>query len=252
METGVEHPGNDIATHITGWSGHDEHGRHGIGFQADLTGFEDREIRNRGDVGIPAEIARFDPQQQVGHGGIAGDNHVADGFRFGSGAVQGFADEVVDGGQGHAAEFFNPVFFCTDDAVDHIVAAIRLAVVAGGGCQHRAIGHIYQVDHDGGRAHVDGQAQGWVPAVAGAHLQNFIGAFSAHHRDGDIPLVPADDPGKLSHDLDAHVEPGHITALPFQSAVEPVQVADRIVKGGGLQGQRDLFQHGVDVGNQPF
>lgn len=51
-------------------------------------------------------------------------------------------------------------------------------------------------DHDGGRPHVDGQAQGLVLTAAGSHLQNLAGTFAADDRYGDVLVIPADGLGQ--------------------------------------------------------
>jgi hypothetical protein len=52
----------------------------------------------------------------MGHGGVAGNHDVLHLFGFGTGTVQGLSDQAVDSGQGHAALFFDLVFFGADNA----------------------------------------------------------------------------------------------------------------------------------------
>ena len=76
-----------------------------------------------------------------------------------TGTLRRLADQVVDGGQGHAAELCDTVFLGANDPVDDVVAASRLAVVARCRRQDGAVGHVDQIDDNRGRAHIDRQPQ---------------------------------------------------------------------------------------------
>ena len=156
-----QHVRGDIATHVAAAARHAGDDRAGVDAQADVSGVEDEWRHRHGHIGLTPDLGRWQAQEQVHHGRVAGHGRGHDLMAVdvvGQGqAAHEHVDLVDDPGAeiGQAAGLAG-----MDDACDHVLAVGHLAVEC---CRHTdglARPEVHQLDHDRGRADVHGQAVG--------------------------------------------------------------------------------------------
>ena len=174
------------------------HNRLWVGDQPQLPGGQTRHVVDDGDVGRQPDGIGRDRQQQMDHGGVAGDRQLEHLFRRSADVpARGFQQPIdrADHQLLHLDQSFVP--FGVDDAGDHILATGDLTIVVRGLRHHLAALQVHQPYGDGGCADVHGRAEVAIGAVAGQDGQQLgwtVGLIPAIQRD-DCRHLPRRRPG---------------------------------------------------------
>ena len=138
------------------------------------------------------------PQQEVQHGRIARRHHAVDVAASDLGALHEVVDQRVDVVEDRPLEGLGAAGLPgIVDAADDVGAVLDLGVVLGGRLAGDAGAEVHQVPDDGGRAHVQRQAEVPLRGVAPLHAEHLVDVAAAAHR-GRHPAVPLPRPRRTA------------------------------------------------------
>ena len=207
-----------------------------VGVEAQLVGDQLGRRGDGRDVRLLAQGARLQPQEQVGHGGVAGDGELVDLALLHAVALLQLLEQVVDRLDGELLQPLEPVLALgVDDAADDVVAAGDLLVVGARGVDDAAGGEIDEVGDHGGGAEVDGDPQARLGEGRRVHAQQARRKVGPVHpvahleRHGDLPVGVAQgraEPLEL-RELGAELVDA---VLLRQGAAQTVEVARLVVQ----------------------
>ena len=124
-----EHAGGDIAADVAADARQDVDTDERVGVEPHLAGHQVGRRQERGHVRVHPQILRVEPEQQVGHRRVAGDDDLVDLGELDAVRRQ-LLEEVVDGLDGESLQSLQALLARrVDDAADHVLAARDLLVV---------------------------------------------------------------------------------------------------------------------------
>jgi len=194
-----------------------------IEVHAQVLRLERRVQRGGRHIGSAPDVARIDLEQQLGHGGVAGQGDRGDVLRVHPRAVDDLAQNRVDGRDHHLLDAVQPArLFRVDDPRDHVLAVADLPVEFRVLGQHRTgdeVDHL-AVDRGGADVHRDGTAA--AGGVAGLDVDD---AGLAH-----LPHRPHQCRGHLEVGLPHHLrelaDDGQVRLQPVLVVLAP-ELADQ-------------------------
>ncbi len=241
--------------------------------QSHLIRPEQGDFVHAGHEGGEANAGGGHPQQQVDHGGIAGDSGLDYVDRLCLHSLTGSLHKVVDGSDHKVAQMLAALPLAgVDDARDDILAAGDLLIILGHLGVNPTSEQIHQPQRHGGGADVHGDAPERVVVrrEAGFQIDQSGGAVGAAllagmiEHGGDLPIALAQllAHGAQKRQRNGNVIPTHfLLQRPFQTA----PIIGLVVHGGRFQchrqpahglilqrvvARRDLHLGGCAVGGQ--
>ena len=194
VDPGAHDPGHDVPAHIA------RHARVHQGcdvlaqLHADIPGFDGGVQGGGRDVGRAPDGPRVDPQQQLGHGGVAGQGDRRDVLGVDPGAPHDLAQNAVDGPDHHLLQAIETAgLFGVHDARDDILAVADLAVELGVLGQHLARDQVNDLAVDGRGPDVHGDGEAAAAGIARLQVDQAVAPVRPHRPDqggcdSEIPL----------------------------------------------------------------
>ncbi|VTR70227.1 hypothetical protein DESC_780415 [Desulfosarcina cetonica] len=196
-------PGDDIAAHVAGNGRVDQGGDVVVQCQADVHRPDGWIERGGRYVGRATDVTGIDLEQELGHGGVAGQGDGGDILGIDLGLADDFFDDGVDGlGHDLLQPFQAALFLGIHDPADHVLAVTDLGVEVAVLGQHGTALQVDQLAVDRGRANIHGDGIVALAGVAGLDIDD-LGLAAFEHRAGqrgrDPETVLAQHVGQLAN-----------------------------------------------------
>ena len=188
----AHHPRHDVPAHVARDAGVDQRGDVLAQLHPEVAGLHRGVEGRRRDVGRAPDRTRVDPEQQLGHGRVAGQGDGGDVLGVDPGAAHDPAQDAVDRADHHVLHAVEAAgLLGVDDARDDVLAVADLPVELGVLGLHLARDQVDHLAVDGGRPDVHGDREAAAAGVAGLQVDQAGAPVRPHgpHEGGRHPEI---------------------------------------------------------------